>query len=93
MEIGCINAKPEVFLCYVKMQPRVMIILNLSDIIVSFDYVKEEFNTECITVIDQRYDRICQKKRRHPYMDKIIHIIRFHVVSVCDTQMLEDAEI
>jgi hypothetical protein len=31
MEIGCINyKKPEVFLCHVKMQLRVMIILNLS---------------------------------------------------------------
>ena len=37
MEIGCINyKKPEVFLCYVKMQPRVMIILNLSENIVEF---------------------------------------------------------
>ena len=48
------------------------------------DYVKEEFNTECITVIDQRDSRSHMSKRTdgHPYMDKIIHIIRFHVVSV-----------
>ena len=46
------------------------------------DYVKEEFNTECITVIDQRFAIAYVKKNGHPYMDKIIHIIRFHVVSV-----------
>ena len=48
------------------------------------DYVKEEFNTECITVIDQRFAIAYVKKETdgHPYMDKIIHIIRFHVVSV-----------
>ena len=47
------------------------------------DYVKEEFNTECITVIDQRFAIAYVKKTDgHPYMDKIIHIIRFHVVSV-----------
>ena len=53
MEIGCINyKKPEVFLCHVKMQLRVMIILNLSG------------NTaEYLTDRSEIRDRICQKER------------------------------
>ena len=48
------------------------------------DYVKEEFNTECITVIDQRFAIAYVKKERTDIhiWTKIIHIIRFHVVSV-----------
>ncbi len=94
MEIGCINyKKPEVFLCHVKMQLRVMIILNLSGNTAELlDYVKEEFNTECITVIDQRFAIAYVKKngRTSIYGQNYPYNTIPRCFGLMDTQMLED---
>ena len=45
------------------------------------DYVKEEFNTDCITVINQRFAIAYVKKNgRTSILDKTIHITQFQDV-------------
>ena len=66
MEIGCINyKKPEVFLCHVKMQPRVMIIFEfIGEYSGVLDYVKEEIQHRMYySDRSEIRDRICQKER------------------------------